>query len=135
MKPYEEVPHTADWALRVWGKTPGELFANAAQGMYDLMGGEPQAEAPAQPRLVALEAQDEESLLVAWLNELLYFTESEELLFDDFQVEVFGGLRLEAQAAGRPAAALKKQIKAATFHNLEVTRSGNRLEATIVFDV
>jgi SHS2 domain-containing protein len=135
VKPYKEIPHTADWALLVWGRTSADLFANAARGMYDLMGGEPESASEPQPRLVTLEANDLESLLVAWLNELLYLTESEGLLFEDFETRLDGQTRLEARLAGRPAAAQKKQIKAATFHNLQITRSGNGVEATIVFDV
>ncbi len=135
MKPYEEIPHTADWALLVWGRTPAELFANAATGMYELMGGEAEEGAAPQPRLIALEAQDVESLLVAWLNELLYLTGEEGLLFSDFKVNIENELRLEAEVTGLPLASLKKEIKAATYHNLKVTRSGTGVETTIVFDV
>ena len=38
MKPYEQVPHTADLAARIYGKTLDELFSNAALCMFDMMG-------------------------------------------------------------------------------------------------
>jgi SHS2 domain-containing protein len=135
VKPYEEVPHTADWALRVCGATLADLFVHAAQGMYDLMGGEPGGDTPAEARALTTEAADAESLLVAWLNELLYYTESDGLWFGDFRVRLKGETQLEAMATGRPATSLKKYIKAATFHNLRIAQAEGGLEATIVFDV
>ncbi len=135
VKPFEEVPHTADWALRVRGASLADLFVHAAQGMYDLMGGEPAGEAPAEARALALEAADAEGLLVAWLNELLYHTESEGLWFHDFRVWLEGERRLKAEVKGRPATGLKKYIKAATFHNLRIAEAEGGLEATIVLDV
>ena len=135
VKPYEEVPHTADWALRVRGATLADLFAHAAEGMYALMGGEPEPGAGAQERNVDLTADDAESLLIAWLNELLFFTEADGVVFDDFRIRLSGETRLEARATGRPTANLKKQIKAATYHNLHIAKTASGREATIVFDV
>ncbi len=135
VKPFEEVPHTADWALRVRGATLADLFVHAAQGMYDLMGGEPASDAPAEAGALTVEAADAEGLLVAWLNELLYHTDAEGLWFHDFRVRLDGERRLEAEVKGRPATGLKKYIKAATFHNLRIAQADDGLEATIVFDV
>ncbi|MFA5873569.1 MAG: archease [Anaerolineales bacterium] len=36
--PYEELPHTADWCLRVWAADMAGLFAEAARGMNALSG-------------------------------------------------------------------------------------------------
>ena len=135
MKPYEDVPHTADWALRVRGGTAAELFTNAALGMYDLMDARPRSGSPEAKCEIALEALDLESLLVAWLNELLYHTESEGTAYDRFEIKRLDTSRLAASAWGGPAAGLKKQIKAVTFHNLRIVETDDGLETTIVFDV
>jgi SHS2 domain-containing protein len=135
MNPYEEVPHTADWALRVRGATPAELFANAAAGMYALIGSEALPGAAEQRRDVALEAPDAESLLVAWLNELLYLTEAEGLAFRRFEIGLLDDSRLQATAWGSLAGNMKKQIKAVTFHDLQIRSTDQGLETTIVFDV
>ncbi|GAF71160.1 unnamed protein product, partial [marine sediment metagenome] len=37
MKRYEQIPHTADIAIRVYGKDLKELFINAAYGMFDII--------------------------------------------------------------------------------------------------
>lgn len=140
LPPYEEVTHTADWALRVRGANLGELFLNAAQGMYALLAPEPGPDAPAlgadiASRRVMLTAPDAESLLVAWLNELLYLTESEALVFDRFRLTALSERYLEAVVEGVPARALKKQIKAATFHDLRIQVGEDGFQTTIVFDV
>ncbi|MBI3362099.1 MAG: archease [Chloroflexi bacterium] len=84
---------------------------------------------------MTLEAPDTESLLVAWLNELLYFTESDGQVFTEFGVNALTDTHIEAQATGGPATELNKQIKAVTFHNLKVERTDEGFETTIVFDV
>ena len=138
VSPYREVDHTADWALHVWAPTLEGLFADAARGMYALTGAAPSARALGPSplrRRIELKAEDYESLLVAWLQELLYHTESEGLVFDDFRIEVLDPAHLRAEASGGTAGQPGKLIKAATYHNLEIRRTAAGYEMTIVFDV
>ena len=134
MSPYVEVEHTADWALRVWAPTLTELFVDAARGMYELAGAKPSPNLT-EHRRVELSAEDYESLLVAWLQELLYYTESEGLVFGDFKVELLDPPQLKAEVAGEKAERLDKVIKAVTYHNLNIRRTNEGYETTIVFDV
>jgi len=134
VSPYLEVEHTADWALRVWAPTLEELFVDAAQGMYELAGAKPSPNLT-ERRRVELSAEDHESLLVAWLQELLYFTESEGLVFGEFKVELLDPPQLIAEVAGEQAGRLDKVIKAVTYHNLNIRRTPEAYETTIVFDV
>jgi SHS2 domain-containing protein len=134
VSPYREVDHTADWALHVWAPTLEELFAEAARGMYAL------ASAQARPgaavrRRVELTAEDHESLLVAFLQELLYYTESEALVFTGFQFEQLDATHLRAEVEGGPTGRLDKAIKAVTYHNLKINRTADGYDTTIVFDV
>ena len=62
--PWEEVDHTADWALRVRGGDLRALFENAARGMISLIGGEAVAGAHEIERRIDLSAPDLETLLV-----------------------------------------------------------------------
>lgn len=134
MSPFREVDHAADWALEVWAPTVEELFAEAARGMYQLAGAAPSA-ARRERRQVSLTAGDAEGLLVSWLQELLYLTESEGLAFDEFHIASLGPQRLEAEVVGRPAAHLVKFIKAVTYHNLAIRATEAGHSVTIVFDV
>ena len=130
---FVEIEHTADRAIEAWGSTPGELFEQAARGLFSLLS-EEDAPGPLAYRQVELEVPDLETALVDWLNELLYLSEAEGEMFADFQVSLDGG-KLHARVgghAGRPTAAA---VKAATYHGLRVQQDEAGVwRARIVFD-
>jgi SHS2 domain-containing protein len=130
---FEEIDHTADWALKIWAPDLSELFRQAARGMYALMEIE-LAEQPRSDRSLALQGVDNEDLLVAFLAELLYFGESENLAFDRFNIQVEKD-RLTAQLSGAPLRSQNKEIKAVTYHNLKVQQIPQGFSAVVVFDV
>jgi SHS2 domain-containing protein len=134
MSPFREIDHTADWALEVWAPTLAELFVEAARGMQALAGAVP-GEAARTRRAIHLAAGDAESLLVAWLQELLYLTESEGVAFDEFAIHSLSAERLEAEVAGALAQRMDKVIKAVTYHNLAIRADEAGFRVTIVFDV
>jgi SHS2 domain-containing protein len=132
---WEEVDHTADWALHVWGEDLRSLFENAARGMVSLMEGvADQVQTPVE-RSLMLEAPDLEILLVNWLAALLTIIEDEGIVFSAISVEDISDLSLRARVVGRPGGECKKYIKAVTFHNLSVSRTAEGYETTVVFDV
>ena len=131
---FEEVEHTADWALRIRGEDLEGLFTNAAAGMLQLAGIEPRA-GPTRKRRFELQASDSESLLVAWLEELLFVIEMEEVTFTKFDLTVEDNNRLTARVQESPIGNIKKHIKAVTYHNLMITEVEEGLEVTVVFDV
>lgn len=129
-----EIEHTADWALRVWAPDLPTLFVQTAEGMYNL----------AQVRLIEgervkrsfrLNAHDEESLLVAFLEELLYYGEQDDEGFDRYEVKIRRECQLEVVALGGKIASRNKEIKAVTFHNLAILETDAGFEVEVVFDV
>ncbi len=131
--PYEEIPHTADWSLRVWADDLPTLFGEAALGMNSLAGTR-LADGPQMKRHLVLAAADVESLLVSFLSELLFIGEQEQFGFYEYQVEI-AGERLEAELTGAPILSIDKIIKAVTFHNLRIRQTATGCEVEIVFDV
>lgn len=131
---FEEIDHTADWAYRVRGKNLAELFIQAALGLYSLVGMELK---PGERviRSIQLNAIDTESLLVAWLNELIYLHETESLGFEQIDIEHIDGTNLKATVIGAPTQQWLKDIKAVTYHNLAIKKIESGLEVTIVLDV
>jgi SHS2 domain-containing protein len=113
---FEEVEHTADKALRIFGTNLTELFLSAEKS-------------------IELDAIDAESLLVEWLSELAYWAESEMLVFKKFRIKKATATHLQAIIFGGKTSMLEKHIKAVTYHNLKIIRTSKGLEATIVFDV
>jgi SHS2 domain-containing protein len=128
-----EISHTADWELHVWASDLCGLLEQAALGMYRLQGAKLKTE-PRLTRRVELTFSDPESLLVDFLSELLYFTESERIGFDQFELRITDQ-KLQARITGAPLSSLSKEIKAVTYHNLTVRKIQSGLEANVVFDV
>ena len=131
--PYEELPHTADWCLRVWAGSLPALFAEAARGMNALSGVR-LAEGSRARRTFETAAPDPESLLVAFLSELVYAAEQEKLGFDMFMIDI-EGQTLKVEMEGAPLLSLNKAIKAVTYHNLQIQQTARGYEIEIVFDV
>lgn len=130
---FEEIPHTADWAVRVWAEGLPGLLAESARAM-DALAGVVTASEPRVQRSLTLEAPDRESMLVAFLSELLFLEEHEHLAFDRFQFRM-GEERASIEMEGGPVISYEKAIKAVTWHDLKIEETGNGLEVRIVFDV
>jgi riboflavin kinase/FMN adenylyltransferase len=149
---YREIAHTADRALWVWGESLPDLFVGAARGMFSMMADTNDLVATEQ-REVRLQALDAETLLVDWLNELLYLTESTGLLFGSWSVDSLafaptavsqpsgqpaagsGSATLVARAGGAPGDVTGAHIKAATFHDLALVRGDQGWSTIVTFDV
>ena len=136
---YREIEHTADWELEVWAQDLPGLLEQAARGMQHLAGLRLQ-EVPARLLELQLTAADAESLLVTFLGELLYSIEQHQLGFSAFDLQVSqlpdqAGLELHASLHVQPLLALDKEIKAVTYHRLQVQRTPAGLCTRIVFDV
>ena len=128
-----EIEHTADWELEVWAPDLMSLLEQAARGMYTLS----HTLLTAGPRLTrhfTIPFTDRESLLVDFLSELLFFGEDEEIAIDEYQFD-FDGTSLQVRAEGAPIAEQSKEIKAVTYHKMEIRATGRGLEVNIVFDV
>ena len=132
---FEEVEHTADKALRIFGTNLTELFLSAAAGLTHLMAGGVSDISTEIEKTIEMDAIDAESLLVEWLSELAYWAESEMLIFKKFKIQKATATHLQAKIFGGKSSMLEKHIKAVTYHNLKIIKTSKGLEATIVFDV
>ena len=130
---FDEISHTADWSVRVWAEDLPSLFAESARAMNSLAGVET-GSSPRVKRVFESSGHDAESLLVAFLSELVYYQEQENLAFDQFELQV-EGQRLKVEMEGGEIQSVDKAIKAVTYHGLKIEETERGLEATIVFDV
>ena len=131
---FQEIEHTADWELHVWAPDLSTLFMQAARGMYALAGTHLQ-EGPRRREFIELKAPDLENLLVAFLEELLYFAEQERVGFDNYENMKLPDNRLELWVEGAPILSQSKEIKAVTYHKLAIRTTKQGYEVNIVFDV
>ncbi len=85
-----------------------------------------------------LREDEMDTLLVSWLQELLYILDTEGLIFGQFQVKLHES-SLEATAWGEPfdpnVHTMKTEIKAVTYHQLEVVKADHGWQAQVIFDI
>jgi len=136
--PHGMIDHTGDLGVVVTGATLPDLFAAAGALLADLIY-EPVGVSERQERGVALEAATSEDLMVRWLNELIYLWEVKKFLWRTVEVEMAGENRLAARLRGEVFEAdrhvPRRGLKAATYHQLRISREGDDWSARIIFDV
>lgn len=130
---FQEIEHTADAALQVYGKDCGELLINAALGMFGLIATWENAPLSTE-REISLRDVDGETLLVDWLSELLYLHEMEGVVYIDFDILSASPNSLRAIARGTHEWLPQTAVKAVTFNDLRIDRTPHGYSATIVFD-
>lgn len=136
---YRLLPHTADAAVAAWGATLEALFEQMATGMYAVMVENLDAVRETERRHIEVTAADRERLLVAWLLELLFLTDTERLVFGRFSVAVTDGRVLRADAYGERLDPRRHRagavVKAVTLHGLAITEDTEGMRAEVLFDV
>ena len=135
---HEFFDHTADVGIRAHGATLEALFIAMAQGLTELIAEDSRLE-PKQERLVQLEAKSTESLLLAWLKELLFWFSSDRFLPVRYELEEVTPTTLRGRVRGGtfdPARhAQGREVKAITRHQLSAKRVGGRWQAQAIVDV
>jgi SHS2 domain-containing protein len=136
---FELVQHTADIGLRAYGIDLTQAFANAARGMFSVITDIEKINEVIY-RDVEVAAPDRESLLVEWLNELVFLFDTEMVLFRRFHIEELTEKKLTARCYGekidRSRHELKRGIKAATYHMLKIEQENNyHYRIQVLFDV
>jgi SHS2 domain-containing protein len=138
MKKFDVVEHTADTGIVAYGTDMQEAFANAAYGMFSLMADLRQVREETS-RYIEAEASDRESLVVSWLNELLYIFDAERIIFRRFNILQVTNTRLKADAYGEKVDPsrhrLRSGVKAATYHMLKVAERRDHCSIRVIFDV
>ncbi|MHB8084218.1 MAG: archease [Dehalococcoidia bacterium] len=137
-KQFEIIDHTADIGIVAYGGDLNELLKNAAIGMLSLITDLRCVEKKLVKEIV-LQEQDSVALLVGWLNSLLYELDAEHLIYKDFDLVIQNGDRVKATCYGEKLDiqkhVIRREIKAATYHNLEIKNQDNIYSATIIFDI
>ncbi len=137
---FERIDHTADVGLRLLAPTEADLFVTAVAGLHALWGlpaPEPPAGAPTEP--LEVHGADIESLLVAWLNELIFQATAAGRVAASVQEPCLADGRFRAEVAWQPVqwdtSVDGADIKAATYHTVHVTETAEGFTTTIIFDV
>jgi SHS2 domain-containing protein len=132
----EELAHTSEIGLRVYAQSLSDLFGCLCRAMIELTG--VQADEQAEPLTLEVDvsAVDVESLLVDWLNEVLYLHEVTGVVPQAVTVHTITPASIQATVSGRAARAPSElQIKAVTYHQLVVVQENREWKAEVFFDI
>jgi SHS2 domain-containing protein len=136
-KGFDLIEHTADVGIRAYGATKPEAYANAARAMFSLITDLKKIR-EVTFRDITVTAPDPEVLAVEWLNELIYFFDSEQMLFREFVINKLTDTEIQARCFGekadRPRHDIKRGIKSATYHMLKVEHT-DRYVVQVLLDI
>jgi len=137
-KAFEIIDHTADVGIIAYGANIKGLFSNAALALFSLI---TELESVEEKLHLDLEVISEgrDSLLVEWLNELIYLFDAKHILFNRFDIESLTHNQLKATCYGEDFDPMKHKIKvgvkAATYHMLKLDKDGDGYKAQIILDI
>ena len=129
----------ADAAFQAEADSLEELFALCAQAAFDVMADTKTVE-PKSEEQVELAGQTLDELLFDWLAELIYLKDKKSMLFSRFDVHIDknNGHALKASVWGEPADQKKHRVrvdvKAVTYHLLEVKKEKDKWTARVILD-
>ena len=136
-KRFEVIEHTADVCIAAYGSDVTEAFANAAYALFSLMI-DLKHVSDKLDREVEVTAENQQDLLVAWLNELIYLFEVEGILFKRFRIDELTETKLKSRCYGEKVDPVRHKIrvgvKAATYHMLKVEKN-NGFRVQVLFDI
>jgi SHS2 domain-containing protein len=135
---FELLDHPADLGFRAYGASLEKLFANCAQALVHIILDASNIQAVQQVSLSA-EGGDYESLLVNWLNEVLYYVDGKRIALRTFDISQVSETRIECSARGEARDPQrhppKLAVKAVTYHQLKVRQTENGWMAEVYVDV
>jgi SHS2 domain-containing protein len=137
---FETFDHTADLGLRVVAGDLSDLFQTAATGLFDVIVANLDEVRCDQAEQISLVGDSTEDLLVTWLNELIFLSETRRWLYSDFRVELdASGRRLTATISGEPIDrarhVLDHEVKAATRHGVVLQKEPQGWVAEVILDI
>jgi len=129
---------TADGGFTVWAPDQAGLFEQAGIALLSFMTDINRIKAHKYFE-VRLSAETIEDLLVQWLNELIYLIDVHTIFFSSFSICEANAEKIVAKVGGETINPRKHlllaEVKAATYHNLVVTREANSFQATVILDL
>lgn len=137
-KGYEFFDHTADIGIRACGSTLRELFIHMAGGLTELIAEESDLR-PQEARSIQLTAADVESLLLIWLQELLFWFSTDRFLPVRYELDETTQTALRGTVRGDTfdptRHAQGREVKAITRHLLEVKQRDGVWHGQVIVDV
>lgn len=138
MNQFEILDISGDAGIRAFGKDLPGLFVSAATGMYSLITDTRDIQEK-KTLEISSEGNSRESLLVSFLNELIFQFDTYGFIGKKITITVLDARRVTATLSGEEFDPERHQgkllIKAATYHKLRVENRNDLWEAEVIFDI
>jgi len=137
-KTYKLIDHTADFGIQVFGSDSQALFINAALALFDVIT-EMGALNGDDSCIISASGEDWSDLMINWLREILYLWNGKERLVKSIRILSLSENRISAKiyfdAYLPDRHTIKTEIKAVTYHQIQVKRSPSGWKARVIFDI
>ena len=135
-KIFEILEHQTDLKIKAFGKNLKEVFRNSMIAMVESM--RPEIDFSFKKtfqRKIKIKSFDLDSLLVDFLNEILYLIQTNKEIYKKIEFLKFKKFEIEANLYGEKVKRFGLEIKAATYHDLEIKRTKDGWYAIVLFDI
>ena len=134
MKKYELLEHTADLKIRGYGKTREELLANLAFGLFSEINHDLSEDAQEVEKRIIVKAVDEQAMFVDFFNELLTLADINDEIYGKYNLKIEGST-VTGQMWGEKVFQNDLDVKACTYNDLKIEKTGEGWMAEVVFDI
>ncbi|ENN95869.1 hypothetical protein J422_05464 [Methanocaldococcus villosus KIN24-T80] len=130
---------TADIGVIAKGKSLEEAFREAAKGLYNIMVDIDKVN-KSEVVEIEVEGEDLEELLYNFLNELLFYTDTKNIVFSDFDICIRKNNKyyLNCKAYGEKIKRehnIKEEVKAVTYHKMEIKKDSDGYKIRYIVDL
>jgi SHS2 domain-containing protein len=119
---FQLLEHTSDVGILARGSNREEALIEASHGLTSILVN-PTGFRPVEERFFKASGSDDGAQVVNWLNEILFFFDTEGMVFVEFAIDSWTGAEIIGRARGErfdvDRHEFRTAVKAATYHQFE----------------
>jgi SHS2 domain-containing protein len=135
---FQLLEHTSDVGILARGTNREEALVAASHGLVSILA-DPSAFSSVEERYFSAAGPDEASQIVNWLNEILFFFDTDGIVFVEFTVDSWTPEAITGRAKGErfdvDRHELRTGVKATTYHQFESRPVADGWELRVFLDV
>jgi SHS2 domain-containing protein len=135
---FQLLEHTSDIGILALGATREEALIAASQGLVSILA-DPGPFRPLEERYFKASGRDESAQIIDWLNEILFFFDTDGIVFVDFLIDSWTDTEIAGRARGErfdiDRHEFRTGVKAATYHQFESHPTTGGWEIRVFVDV
>ncbi len=132
---YKNLPHPADIRLEIIASCKEDIFRGALEGMAYIIQPNISQKSVLKKEQIEIHSLDINALLVDFLNEVLAKSDIHNSIFYNIKIEKLTDNSIKGMIEGRNVKEFSKEIKAATYHGLEIKENKGEWKVVVLFDI